>query len=110
MTFPCPGAQSEQPESEVQVEIQGTQVAGEVTGEVAQFLGVLAADALSRTEAQVALDLKSQVNFRDRYLGPALEADLIEMTIPDKPHSSKQRYRLTAKGKTFLEQQAKEIT
>ena len=27
---------------------------------------------------------------------------LIEMTIPEKPSSSKQKYRLTAKGKDFL--------
>ena len=31
-----------------------------------------------------------------------LASGLLEMTIPDKPRSSKQRYRLTAKGREFL--------
>ena len=86
-------------------EIQG---AGEVAGEVTPLLRVLVEGALGRTEAQAALGLKGQANFRDRYLGPALEANLIEMTIPDKPRSSKQRYRLTARGATLLAQQAKD--
>jgi ATP-dependent DNA helicase RecG len=36
------------------------------------------------------------------YLEPALQLDLIEMTIPDKPRSSKQKYRLTQKGRDIL--------
>ena len=59
-------------------------------------------EALTRAEAQAALELKGQSNFRDRYLGPALGAGLIEMTIPDKPRSSKQKYRLTEKGRKVL--------
>jgi ATP-dependent DNA helicase RecG len=50
---------------------------------------------------QNALELKHEDHFRKAYLLPALEANLIEMTIPDKPKSSKQRYRLTSLGKTI---------
>ncbi len=44
-------------------------------------------------------------HFRRTYLLPALEAGLLERTIPEKPQSSKQRYRLTAKGHEWLRQQ-----
>lgn len=76
------------------------EVAGDVTGEVEQLLKALTVP-MNRTELQAKLQLKSQANFRDRYLQPALAAGLIEMTIPDKPRSSKQKYRLTKKGKRF---------
>ena len=39
------------------------------------------------------------------YLRPALDSGLVEMTLPDKPNSRSQRYRLTAKGKKWLASQ-----
>jgi Fic family protein len=77
------------------------EVAGDVTGEVERLITALTV-AMNRTELQAKLQLKSQANFRDRYLQPALAEGLIEMTIPDKPRSSKQKYRLTQKGKRFV--------
>ena len=53
---------------------------------------------MKRSEIQMALDLKHRDHFRDNYLLPAIKEGLIELTIPNKPKSSKQRYRLTAKG------------
>ena len=44
------------------------------------------------------LDLKHRPTFLYSYLQPSIELGLIEMTIPDKPKSSKQRYRLSEKG------------
>lgn len=38
------------------------------------------------------LELKSREGFRRNYLHPALELNLIRMTIPDKPNSRNQRY------------------
>lgn len=44
--------------------------------------------------------------FREVVLTPLLALDLVEMTIPDKPNSSKQRYRLTAQGKALRDEVA----
>ena len=41
-------------------------------------------------------------HFRKDYLAPALTTGLAEMTIPDKPNSRLQKYRLTDKGQAFL--------
>ena len=38
------------------------------------------------------LDLKSKEGFRRNYLRPAIDRNLIRMTIPDKPNSRNQRY------------------
>jgi len=56
---------------------------------------------MNRQGLQAALDLKDDEHFRKKYLWPAFEAGLIEMTIPDKPRSSKQRYRFTEKGRSI---------
>lgn len=53
---------------------------------------------MTRDEIQSALELKHRGSFMDNYLNPAIEEGLVAMTIPDKPTSSKQRYRLTKKG------------
>ncbi|MFY1111156.1 MAG: Fic family protein [Methanosarcinaceae archaeon] len=37
--------------------------------------------------------------FREMILNPLMEANLIEMTIPEKPRSSMQKYRLTEDGR-----------
>ena len=79
------------------------QVTGQVAGQVQRLLAVCEGP-LSRSELQERLGLKHRDSFNEAYLQPALAAGIIEMTIPDKPRSSKQKYRVTAKGRTFREQ------
>ena len=81
---------------EVAPEVAG-EVTGEVTGEVRRLLSVLAGE-MKRAEIQQALGLKDEKHFRTAYLLPALQARLIEMTVPDKPTSQNQRYVLTDAG------------
>jgi Fic family protein len=74
----------------------------QVTPQVERLLKTMV-DEMSREEIQNALDLKDRKSFRDRYLKPALEEGLIEMMIPDKPNSRLQKYRLTDRGRRWLE-------
>ncbi|MGH7269524.1 MAG: ATP-binding protein [Polyangiaceae bacterium] len=43
-----------------------------------------------------------RTKFRDQVVAPLLAAELLEMTIPDKPRSSKQQYHTTDAGRAAL--------
>ena len=45
----------------------------------------------------------NRTKFRDQVLNPLLNAGWLEMTIPEKPTSSKQKYRLTGADKHILD-------
>ena len=51
-----------------------------------------------------SLEMNHKPHFRKNYLHPALEEGFVEMTIPEKPKSSKQKYRLTDEGKKLKHQ------
>jgi len=70
-----------------------------VTPEVERLLNALREKPLGKQEILHALGLKDEKNLRELYIKPALQSGLIELTIPDKPTSSKQQYRMTEKGK-----------
>lgn len=61
------------------------------------MLGVMEG-AMSRAEIMAKLGLKDDKHFRQHYQQAGMGIGVIEMTIPDKPRSSKQRYRLIEKG------------
>ena len=68
------------------------QVTPQVTSPISKLLEVLNGE-MSRQELQLQLKLKDKKHFKKLYLIPALELKLIEMTIPEKPNSSLQKYR-----------------
>ena len=74
----------------------------QVTPQVQELIKILDKE-MNRQEIQEKLNLSDRENFRLNYLKPALESALIEMTLPDKPNSRYQKYRLTAKGKKAVE-------
>ena len=53
---------------------------------------------MGRSELQELLSIKNRDYFRTDYLNPAINQGYVELTIPDKPNSRNQKYRLTAKG------------
>ena len=78
------------------------QVAPHVTPQVERLLEVLVGE-MSREDLQNTLGLQDRKSFRERYLKPALAEGLIEMTLPGKPNSRLQKYRLTDHGRSRLQ-------
>ena len=56
---------------------------------------------MSVLEMMGALKLGGRRNFLEKYLSPAIELGLVEMTQPNSPRSPTQKYRLTEKGKNM---------
>ncbi len=69
------------------------QVSDQDNPPVERLLSVLGSDTLSSAELMQRLGLSHKPTFRKNYLNPAIEQDLIERTIPDKPNSRNQKYR-----------------
>ena len=86
---------------------ESEQVSGHVK-QVSDIVGVQVEKMLSciddyfftTKEVQKQLNLKQRHKVFTNYIQPALKLGLIEMTIPDKPNSRLQKYRLTEKGKS----------
>ena len=89
-------------ESGAQVRRSGAQSPTQSSDPVIRLLRVLTDHALSSGELRTVLNLKHRPTFRDNYLHPAIEQKYIEMTLPDKPNSRLQKYRLTDKGREVL--------
>ena len=73
--------------------IQTEQVREQVTDQVERLMIELGNETLSAKELLIRLGLKHRPTFSNNYLCPALELGLIEMIVPEKPNSSRQKYR-----------------
>ena len=56
----------------------------------------------STPELMKLLNIKHRPTFMSNYIRPAINLELIKMTIPETPKTKKQRYILTEKGKKYI--------
>jgi ATP-dependent DNA helicase RecG len=70
---------------------------------VAKLVKLIGLREMSTPELLQSLGIKHKGSFRSRYLKPAIIAGYVEMTIPDKPKSKKQKYKLSSSGLKLLE-------
>lgn len=70
------------------------QVTDQVTDQVKALLKCLEKGPLTATACLKKLGLSHRPSFRKNYLQPSLQRGLVEMTLPDKPNSRFQKYRL----------------
>jgi len=57
----------------------------------------------SSKEIMRHIGMKHWKTFQENFLNPLLAADFLERTIPDKPQSRLQKYRLTDKGRQIMQ-------
>ena len=64
-----------------------------VSASIQRLLDAIGGETLSAVEIMERLNMTHRPTFRKNYLNPALNAGVIEMTIPAKPNSRNQKYR-----------------
>lgn len=83
-----------------------TQSPTQSTDPVIRLLFVLREGSFSARQLRAMLKIKHRPTFRENYLHPALKGKFIEYTIPQKPNSRLQKYRLTPKGAVYFKTQS----
>jgi len=78
------------------------QVAAQVTAQVTAQVLNFCQEPRKSSEIMKLIGLKHWKTFQANYLKPLLQQELLAMTIPEKPTSSKQRYITTETGKEAL--------
>ncbi|MBQ3546515.1 MAG: Fic family protein [Lachnospiraceae bacterium] len=76
-----------------EVSVQISEIGEQMTEYLKRMLDVMEYDVpYTATTIMGMLGLRSKETFRKNYMNPALELNLVRMTIPDKPNSKNQRY------------------
>ena len=75
----------------------------QVTPQVEKLLVALQSGDKSKSELQAFIGLSDKRNFTRLYILPAIELGFVSLTLPDKPKSRFQKYRLTSTGSEYLE-------
>ena len=70
------------------------QVTAQVSEQVKTVLKALGNETLTSNELMARVGLSHRGTFRKNYLQPALDLGVVEMTVPDKPNSRNQKYRI----------------
>ncbi|ENV18211.1 hypothetical protein F964_01535 [Acinetobacter guillouiae NIPH 991] len=74
-----------------QVDVHARQ---EMSDQVQRLISTMKQEDYTLADLMQFVGLTHRATFLKNYLNPAIEATLIERTLPDKPKSPKQRYRL----------------
>jgi ATP-dependent DNA helicase RecG len=68
----------------------------------AQILGFLAGGSLSKAEIARKIGKAKPTRYLNDLMAKLIIAEQVERTLPDKPNSRLQKYRLTEKGRSLL--------
>jgi ATP-dependent DNA helicase RecG len=88
----------------VRTQIVSKSVSKSVTKSVTKLIDIIdfLSQEKSRQEILNHIGISNQSKNYKEYIWPFIKAGIIEMTIPDKPNSQHQKYRLTEKGKQLI--------
>ena len=70
--------------------------------QLVKILELIKNNPISTCKLRELIGISHKTYFRKNYIDPALNEGFIEMTIPDKPKSKNQKYRITDKGLKYL--------
>ena len=82
----------------------GEQVSAPVGEQVVAILRACVREPRSKADLLEAAGLANAYLNYKRHIQPLLAGGLLQMTLPDKPNSRLQKYRLTGKGRARISQ------